>query len=70
MKRKKLFYIKERYNPQLGTYYGACGPMSKSAAKRMEKPLYGENFMHGFDTEEAYNARLSELRANGERVQQ
>lgn len=69
MKRKKLFYIKERDNPQLKTYYVACGALSKAAAKRMEKPLYGDVVMYGYDTEEAYKTKLAELRANGRRVQ-
>lgn len=65
----KKYYIKARHNPQLGTYYVACGQMSKTAAKKEEKPLYGDNTMIGFDTESEYKAKLSELRENGEKVQ-
>jgi len=68
MKRTKKYYIKERFNVQLGTYYVACGQMSKTAAKKMESPIYGVNVMHSFDSEEAYNARLSSLREAGHRV--
>jgi hypothetical protein len=63
------FWIKERDNPQLGTYFVACGQMTKTAAKRHERPIYGANFMHSFDTESDYNDRLAELRKSGERVQ-
>lgn len=69
MKIPKKYYIKERQNPQLGTYYVACGLLSKTAAKRKESGLYGFNIMHPFETEEAYNARLTELREAGESVQ-
>lgn len=64
----KLFYIKERYNPQLGTYYSACGQLSKAEAKRYERPAYGDNVMHGFPTEADCQKRLAELKAKGERV--
>lgn len=63
------FWIKERHNPQLGTYWVACGKMSKADARKCERPLYGFNIMHAFDSEEAYNARLDELRKAKERVQ-
>lgn len=62
------FWIKERENPQLGTYYVPCGQLSAREAKRKENSLYGMNIMHGFDTEAEYNARLAKLRANGENV--
>lgn len=64
----KKFYIKERHNPQLGVYYEACGQLTKTDAKRYERPLYGSNVMHGFDTEEAYMDRLCELREAGKKV--
>ena len=69
MRNKKPFWIKERYNPQLGTYYVACGQLSKAAAKRKERSLYGENVMHSFDSEDAYKARIRELRKKGAEVQ-
>lgn len=68
VRRQRQWWIKERYNPQLGVYHVACGQLSKTAAKAEERSLYGDNVMHAFDTEEAYNARLAELRKNGERV--
>jgi hypothetical protein len=64
----KRYYIKERQSLQTGTYYVACGQLSKTAAKKKESALYGFNIMHGFDTEAEYNAQLEKLRANGERV--
>ena len=68
MKTNYPFWIKERYNPQLGVYYVPCGQMSKTAAKRAEKSLYGVNLMHRFETEAEYVARLEWLRKHGEKV--
>lgn len=66
----KYFWIKERDNPQLGTYYVAMGQISvKEAQKYERKSLYGSNIMHRFVSKEAYEKRLSELKAKGERVQ-
>ena len=64
----KSFWIKERQNPQLGTYYTACGQMTKTVAKKCEQSIYGHNQMHRFDTEASYLTKLAELRAAGERV--
>lgn len=70
MKKKDYpFWIKQRYNPQLGVYYVGCGQMSKTAAIRMRGSLYGSNVMLRFETEGDYNARLEELKATGEKVQ-
>lgn len=66
---KHPWWIKERYNPQLGTYYVGMGRMSKTAARRAENPLYGSNIMHCFDSQDAYDVRLRDLREAGERVQ-
>lgn len=59
------FYIKERDNPQIGTYFVPMGKLSKAEAKRNERPLYGSNTMHPFDTEAEYEARLANLRKKG-----
>lgn len=64
----KPFWIKERYNPQLGVYYVGEGQMSRTAAKRHERPLYGENIMHEYPDQKAYEAKLAELRKMGKRV--
>jgi hypothetical protein len=69
VKKAKKYWIKERRNPQLGTYYVACGQMSQTAARQYEKSIYGSSFMYGFDTESEYNSRLKELREDGETVQ-
>lgn len=68
MKRIKPFWIKERDNGQSPPYFVACGRLSVAAAKRKEQPLAGSNIMHRFDSEEAYSAKLAELRQAGERI--
>ncbi len=65
----KMFYIKERDNPQTGTYYVAKGQMTKKDAKQAENSLYGSNTMLAFATKEEYDAKLAALKAAGERVQ-
>jgi len=69
MWQMKLWYLKERMNPQLGTYWVRCGRLSKTAARKMEYSLYGDNIMHPFESESDYNDRISELEKDGERVQ-
>lgn len=64
----KRFYIKQRENPQLGTYFVPQGQLSKAEARSMEKSLYGFNIMLPFDSEDDYNAELARLRAAGENV--
>lgn len=66
--RTKRWWIKERQSQSLH-YFVACGQLSKTAAKRMEKPLAGYNTMHGYDTEAEYMAKIDELRAAGHSVQ-
>lgn len=69
-KRVKLFYIKERHNPQFdGPYYVPCGQLSKSDAKRKEVPGgYGWNKMIPYNTEEEYKLAIEKLRSEGKRV--
>jgi hypothetical protein len=69
MKQVYPFWIKERFNPQLGTYFVKMGQMSKTAAKRYEKPLYGENVMLRFETREAYNKGIEEIVSQGGKIQ-
>lgn len=69
MKRALKYWIKERQNPQTGTYYVAWGQLSKSKARCMETSLYGENIMHSFDTETAYKNKIAALIKSGESVQ-
>lgn len=65
MKRTKSYWIKERYNPQLGTYYVPEGQLSKTAARKAENTLYGSNTMHEYATEEEYNKAIADLKARG-----
>lgn len=71
MAKNQPWWIKERSNPQLGTYFVLCGQMSAKEARTEERgSLYGSNTMLRFDTEAAYRAKATELRDAGERVQQ
>ena len=70
MAAPRKWWIRQRRNPQLGTYYVACGQMSQTAANKCERStLYGSNAMRSYDTEEEYQSRLRELRDSGEDVQ-
>ncbi len=64
----KSFWIKERYNPQLGTYYIPCGQLSKTAAKKHERALYGDNTMHEYRTESEYKQAIDGLKSGGQNV--
>lgn len=64
----KSYWIKQRDNPQLGTYYAPCGQLSKTAARKMESTIYGYNTMHEYTTEDEYNKAIDDLKARGERV--
>lgn len=68
MKIVQKYWIKQRHNPQLGTYWVACGQMTKRAAKQQESPLYGDNVMHPFETKESYDLKVRDLLASGEKV--
>ncbi len=70
MKRApKMFYIKERHNPQLGVYYIAMGQMTKTAAKEAAGGVYGTNIMRAFMDEQTYKDELAALKEKGEKVQ-
>ena len=68
MAKKLKYWIKERDNPQLGTFYVGCGQMTKKNAKASENALYGNNVMIECGSEEEYRSRLDELKQSGERV--
>ena len=68
MSKPKYYWIKERHNPQLGTYYIPYGNISTERAKKMEKPLYGNNFMLRFDSHKEYEAEIERLKREGEMV--
>lgn len=59
--KSQLYYIKERHNPQTGTYYVACGQMTSKDARDAARPLYGSNVMHGFNSKEEYDAECKRL---------
>lgn len=63
------YWIKQRLNPQTGTYYVACGKMPIKTALRNERTIYGSNIMLRYDTREEYEEKLAKLKADGERVQ-
>ncbi len=70
MAAKQLkYWLKERFNPQLGTYWVKRGQMTATAAKRCEKSVYGDNRMHSFDTEAEYLAQIAKLEKSGVSVQ-
>lgn len=68
--KASVYAIKCRYNPQLGTYYKVMCLVPASEIKAAQKAgsLYGSNSYLTFPTEEAYNAKIAELQAAGERV--
>jgi hypothetical protein len=68
-KTAKHWYLKQRFNPQLGTYWIKCGQIGKREAMSAENSLYGHNKMHGFATEAEYLAAIERLKSQGERVQ-
>lgn len=69
MKQKdRPWWIKERLNPQLGTFYVGCGQLAKTVARDMESPIYGGAIMHRYPDWKSYDKRLRELRKNGSRV--
>ena len=59
------YYIKERHNPQLGIYYVPYGQLTKKYAKESVNAIYGENRMLEFNTKEAYENKIDELRKAG-----
>ena len=66
----KYWWIKERENPQIGTYFVAMGQISIKMAKSCEsKCLYSYAVMHRFVSKQAYDEKLASLKAAGERVQ-
>ena len=67
---KLKYYIKQRYNPQLGTYYIKYGQITKEEAKNAEdRCVYGSNKMLKFNTEKEYLSKIDELKKSGESVQ-
>jgi hypothetical protein len=67
--KNKPWWIKERFNPQLGVYYVACGQMSVKDANACKRTRYGCNEMMRFNSEEEYRASLEQLKKDGMNVQ-
>jgi hypothetical protein len=66
--KPKNFWIGERRNPQLGTYYVLYGARSIKEAKSHEKTVYGTNIMHKYPTKAAYDHAIAILKDRGERI--
>lgn len=64
----KKFFIKERQNPQTGTYYSLQGQLTKKEAKKKEDTLYGFNIMHEYPSEVTYNEAIAKLKAIGSKI--
>ena len=63
------YYIKERYNRQLGIYYVPMGKITVQGAKRWEqRTSYGTNYMRKFETEASYLAEIKRLKDSGEKI--
>lgn len=66
---KVKWYLMERDNPQLGTYWVKKGALTRSEApKKSSQCVYGGATYHVFDTEEEYNAKIAELEASGAKI--
>ncbi len=65
----KPYWIMQRINPQLGTYYVLHGQLSITAARKHEHAIYGTNIMHRFDSQADYLARIEQLRKEGAKIQ-
>ena len=68
MSKPKYYWIKERHNPQLGTYYVLCGQLAVKEAKLRERSIYGSNTMHKYATEKEYDDAVDLIMERGERV--
>lgn len=64
-KTPKYWWIKIRYNPQLGRYVVPCGQITTKRAHEMSKTLYGSNTMIKCESEEAYNSQIEVFKAEG-----
>jgi hypothetical protein len=62
--RVKYYWIKQRHNPQLGTYYVPQGALPIKDAKAMERSIYGDNVMLRYASKEAYETAVRMLTGN------
>ncbi len=61
---KKFYWLKERITPQ-AHYFVACGQITVKEARDMENPLYGDNIMTRYKTEQEYIDKITELQEAG-----
>jgi hypothetical protein len=60
----KMYYIGERFNPQLPkSYFNAYGQLSKKEASKKSDCAYGSMFMISFNTKEDYEQKIEELKS-------
>jgi len=64
----KSYYIKERVNPQTGTYFVLKGQLTKKEVKKEEESIYGTNIMHEYKTNQDYNAAINTLLNKNEKI--
>ncbi len=64
----KYYWIKERHNTQIGIYYVPLGKLSIKDAKRWGRPIYGDNYLLKFATEEEYQTKIQALIADNQKV--
>ena len=66
MKKPLKFYIRQRYNPQVGTFFVPSGQLTYAEARHAEtRCIYGANKMLSFITKKDYEAAIAVLRAEG-----
>lgn len=66
MKKNLKFYIGTRHNPQFKKpYYVTFGQLTKTAAKKAEKCLYGSMELTPYETEKEYNDKISQIKESG-----
>lgn len=64
--KKLSYWIKERFNPQLGNpYYTAYGQLTKKQAKEKTKTLFGSNAMFEYKTIEEYEKAIKQFVKDG-----
>lgn len=68
MAKNQLYYIGERCNPQLATYYRAYGQLPKNQVKKKEDCAYGTMTLTSYETKDLYEAKLKELSEGGARI--
>ncbi len=58
-----MFYIGQRYNPQLNNpYYKAFGKLTKKEAKAKEQITYGSMSLTAYKTEAEYLAAIEQIK--------